>query len=109
MENEMANSRIPAPGGKVQGIGMPWYTPQDYAAARAIMTDAKILPLTYKEWLEGATKLESNLKAQGHIVIRAEINSRTFADWCKSHGLTVDTKGRSAFGADHAATQMGLR
>lgn len=88
-------------------IGLVWYRKEDYDAARAIMADADLLPLTYDKWRYGAAKTEAKLSAQGHKVIRAIIDPTEFPLWCRARGLNVDAKGRNAFANDKAAHSVG--
>ena len=97
-----------ATGGKISAVGIPWYAPEDYAAARAIMADRESRPLTYEDWLHRILQTEREQIAQGHTVLRIIIDPRKFPGWCAIRGLSLDTKARAAFAAEEAARQIGL-
>lgn len=95
------------PGAKIRIVGLSWFHDADYTAILRIMTDAELLPDTYDEWFERESKRESDLKASGHIVIRAIIDPKTFPDWCAKHGhTTINSSARAAFANDYATRQI---
>lgn len=99
----------PVPGQKVGAVGMSWFSEADYAATLAIMDDRHVFPATYAEWLPKAEKRERELMSDGHKVIRAVIDPKTFPDWCQSRGIDkIDARARTAWGAEYAARQIGL-
>ena len=81
-------------------IGIPWYRREDYPAVLAIMHDAQLLPSTWEEWHEIAERVERDMKASDHLVIRIAIDPETFPAWCLAHGLNVDAEARSRFAAE---------
>lgn len=96
------------PGQKIQAVGMSWFHEADYAAARAIMSDAPNLPPTFAAWTLIAEQRERELTAQGHKVIRAIIDPKAFAAWCASRGYAnIDARARIAFASEYAASQIG--
>lgn len=99
----------PVPGQKISAVGMAWYREADYLAALAIMADAQTMPTTYAAWLAIAQKRERELTRDGHKVIRAIVDPKTFPDWCRRNGFAhIDTHARGAYGADYAARQISL-
>lgn len=82
-----------------KAVGLIWYKDkEDFLKARAIFTDAFLLPDTYEEFLIKATELIAKIEASGMPVVKAELNPETFPAWCKERSLNVDAKGREAFG-----------
>lgn len=82
-----------------KAAGIIWYkSKEDFLKARAIFTDAFLLPDTYEEFLIKATELIAKLEASGMPVVKAELDPHTFPAWCKARNLNVDTHGREAFG-----------
>jgi hypothetical protein len=57
--------------------------------------------------IQRAEALEDRMKSEGVIVLRAYLDSETFADWCTVRGLNPDREGRLAFGEEFAAEQYG--
>lgn len=99
----------PVPGQKIGAVGIPWYSEADYPAVLRIMTDAHLLPATHGKWLERAQQIERNLMGEGHKVIRAVIDPKTFTMWCHLRGLAnIDAKARNMWAAEEAARQIGL-
>lgn len=97
------------PGQKIAAVGMSWFHEADYAAILRIMTDRDNLPATFALWLQRATQQERDLKAKGHIILRAVIDPQTFPGWCAHRGFTdIDAKARVAFASEYAAGQIGL-
>ena len=87
---------------KVQVIGIPWFSRDDFARLRAMFTDGDKLHRTYDEWLTAAKKTRHSIMAQGTRVVRAKIDPDTFPAWCAANGHDLDAKGRVAF-ADRCA------
>ena len=82
-----------------KAVGLIWYKDkEDFLNARAIFTDAFLLPDTYEEFLIKATELIAKIEASGMPVVKAELNPETFPAWCKERSLNVDAHGREAFG-----------
>ena len=90
----------------VQIIGMAWFNESDYAGILDIMEDAANLPKTYEAWEKIARKRESELKGDGHVVVRAIIHPKAFAGWCAVRGLHIDANARTTFANDYAASQV---
>ena len=84
-------------------VGVIWYkNKEDFIKARAIFTDAFLLPDTYEEFLTGFAEIESRVKASGKIMVKAELNPATFPGWCKERSLNVDANGRIAWANEKA-------
>jgi hypothetical protein len=62
-----------------------------------IFKDADKMPGLWKEWLQGAEKIEQRLKDEGHLTERVYIDPDTFPNWCAKEGISVDTHGRQKF------------
>jgi len=87
--------------------GIVWYkSKEDFLKARAIFTDAFLLPDTYEDFLVGFSEAEKAAYAKGFdMIVKAEFNPGTFAAWCKERSLNIDTHGREAF-AHNAAIEF---
>jgi len=81
----------------VRVTGMVWYHPEDYDAIRRIMADGDKLPRTFSEWLLKAETGEQKLRSDGHTIVRAYIDPKTFADWCRSRGLDINAHARMQY------------
>lgn len=98
----------PIPGQKIGAVGMSWFHEADYTAALAIMADTE-LPPTYALFLERASQRKRQATRDGHVVIRAVIDPKTFPMWCAARGFTrIDANARKRFAAEFAANQIGL-
>lgn len=82
-----------------RAVGLPWCREEDYAAFLAICEDANSLPSTWEKFIKASEKAEQAWKAQGYIVERAYIDPETFPDWCRTHGVGVNSQGRMRFAA----------
>ena len=51
---------------------------------------------TWMEWLKIAEEMERGLRAYGHVVMRVNIDPRTFLDWCTAHGTSPGGHGRKS-------------
>jgi hypothetical protein len=103
----MRNNRIMVniPPLPIRAIGISWFREEDYPTLLRIFKDANKMPRTWKEWLEGAEKMEKQVKAQGQNTERVYIDPDTFPDWCRREGVGVDREGRHKF----VATAMAAK
>lgn len=81
------------------GIGAAWYRREDYEQIKLVMEDAHLLPPSFDEWEQKAENGRKQLIAQGHIVIKAYIDPKTFPAWCRGRGLKVNAQARMDFAA----------
>jgi hypothetical protein len=88
-----------------RAVGIAWYRAQDYGQIRRIMADAADFPDTYREWREVSERLESDLRQQGHVVLRAIVDPEIFPEWCKARGLNVDAEACTIFANEVARRQ----
>jgi hypothetical protein len=88
-------------------VGIAWYRAQDYGQIRRIMADAADFPATYREWREVSERLESDLRQQGHVVLRAIVDPEIFPEWCKARGFNIDAEARTIF-ADEVARRQAI-
>ena len=89
---------------QASAVGIPWYrSVEDYEQVLAILLDSEGLPRTYDSWLAQAEQLEDGLKREGYRTIRAYVDPRDLAEWCRAAGLDVNTEGQREFAAAWAA------
>lgn len=86
----------------VQAVGFPWYREDEFLQLRAMFADGEKLHRTYAEWRRAAETGETEMRAKGARVVRAEIRPDAFAAWCAARGLALDAKARMEF-ANEAA------
>ncbi len=84
------------------GVGVIWFSRENYAEALRTMTDAKVLPRTFDEWLERANEAVEFIGREGGKVIRVEFDLNKFKSYCVIRGLNFDAEGRGMFGSDPA-------
>ena len=77
--------------------GLAWFSEDDYAQARELMSDGAELPQEYWRWLRGAETNERDLREQGHHPIRVAIVPEDFVRWCRKRGIAMDARARRAF------------
>lgn len=87
--------------------GIVWYNDEGvYRRALAIFTDAFNMPSSYEDWMIGVAKIAKDMKRDGWVLVRAELDPETFPGWCKTRGLNVDAKARGELGNDAAAEYL---
>jgi hypothetical protein len=89
------------------GVGVYWIEEADYAAAREIFDDGKMMPPSWAEWRKMAIEMETGLKAYGHPVMRVRIDPATFVGWCVAHATTPGRAGRKLFIAEAVTERWG--
>jgi hypothetical protein len=88
-------------------VGAYWIKEEDYPALLKIFDDGSKMPRTWKEWVRIAEEMERGLKAYGHVVMRVQIDPKTFPDWCDAHGTSPDREGRKRFVAAVVTERYG--
>ena len=91
-----------------RGVGIPWFTAEEYSDARRIMADAPSLPETWRDWLLSAFRIEDEVAGMGFVPIRAHIPPKRFEFWCSLRGLDPDAAARQRF-ASEVAGDRGWR
>jgi hypothetical protein len=90
-----------------RAVGIAWMREEDYPTLVRIFEDGDMFTDGWEAWNKRAEALEDRMKSEGVIVLRAYLDSETFADWCTVRGLNPDREGRLAFGVEFAAEQYG--
>lgn len=105
----MGFSRQPPPKGNpmkesldLQGIGIPFFTPEEWAAAKTVMQDAHTFDRPYSSYLQQIESSERQLRARGVATIRVDIRLGELVAWCKTSGHQVNSKGCAAYAAYRA-------
>jgi len=88
------------------GIGMPWYTRDNFQRVREVMVDRDKLHDTFDQWEKAAKQGEANLKAGGKIVVRANLDADKFAAWCAERDLETNASARNQFAAEVAYREL---
>lgn len=81
----------------VEITGLAWFSEDDYAQARELMSDEGDLPEDYSRWLRGAETTERDLREQGLHPIRVAIVPEDFVRWCRKRGIAMDARARREF------------
>lgn len=87
---------------KISVVGVPWYGKGDYARLRASFADGARLHETYAEWSVAARATEAHLVAQGHRVVRVEIEPEDFTAWCSARSVAPDAEARLRYANEFA-------
>ena len=87
---------------KISVIGVPWYLKGDYARLRTLFVDGARLHETYADWSAAATATEAHLVAQGHRVVRVEIEPEKFTVWCSARNVSPDAEARMRYANEFA-------
>ena len=99
----MASTDDPPP----PAVGVYWISEGDYPALLKIFPDGDKMPHTWKEWLKMAEEMERGLKAYGHVVMRVQIDPKSYLDWCVAHGVSPGSAGRRKFVAAAVTERYG--
>jgi hypothetical protein len=78
----------------------PWFSPSNYDVVRLAAVDNLGLPVTYKEWLDLATKEIADLEARGVVVIKVVVVPDQFRRYCMANGEQIDAAALAAFVAE---------
>lgn len=89
-------------------VGIPWFRPDGYDAARAMMTDGADLPARYSDWLLQAETVLEEAEAAGHRALKVPIDAREFPTWCRARNLAPDAKSRVRFANFIAFREAGF-
>lgn len=74
-----------------------WLSREDYDAVKQLMPDDPDLPNTFDEWSDFATKQVAEIEAHGGQVVRVDVNSEDFANYCHASGLERNIHTLRAF------------
>ncbi|MDB5807005.1 MAG: hypothetical protein JWN73_4327 [Betaproteobacteria bacterium] len=85
-------------------VGLAWYSPDDYAAARRMLSDGHQLPESYAQWESGEIESEEATVANGTDVTRVAVQPDAFMAWCVARHLPIDLRARQLYVADLART-----
>lgn len=86
-------------------VGIAWYRLKDYERVMEVMADGASFPKTHASWLLKAMRMERELKRQGSVPVRIQIDPALFERWCAQRGLAPDSEARNRFVADAIAQQ----
>ena len=86
-------------------MGIAWYKPDQWERLREIFIDRKDIEFTYTEWLANAQRAFQQILFSGQSVQKMEVDVEELLAWCKSKGLEVNGKSRSAFVAEKLRQQ----
>lgn len=87
------------PAATLRIYGFCWFRRDEYDAARAAMADPEVLFDTFDEWLKAAKKIESDMTAQGHKVVRIRFDITSFMLYCVSHDVPPVEQSRANWAA----------
>ncbi|MGE3923383.1 MAG: hypothetical protein AB7G13_10670 [Lautropia sp.] len=81
-------------------VGIAWYRMDRYARAIEAFSDGIAFPKTHAAWRQKAVRMERELKRQGSVPVRIEIDPDAFVAWCAARGLAPDSVARNRFIAE---------
>lgn len=81
-------------------FGFCWFHRDDYDAARAAMADPEVLFDTFAEWLKAAKKIEAEVTAKGHKVVRIPFDLQAFLFYCMTRNIPPVEQARANWAAD---------
>lgn len=84
---------------QVTATGLAWYAREDWAALKALFTDAHKLHANYDDWLKAAELGFKTMTDNGNLVFKVPIVPSVFAAWCQEEGIPPDSYARNKYGA----------
>ncbi len=87
------------PANTLRIYGFCWFRRESYDEARAVMSDPEVLFDTFDEWLKAAKKIESDMTAQGHKVVRIRFDMPSFLLYCMTHQVPPVEQSRANWAA----------
>jgi len=84
-------------GGRPNIVGYAWYTKDEYKKIiESSEDDLDILIASFEKWKEIADKYIEDMKGEGLIVIKVNIESHKLERWLRKHNLrnTVESRER---------------
>jgi hypothetical protein len=89
-------------------VGIPWFKPDSFSAARAVMADGAALPEQYGDWLREAEGVRAEAEDAGHHVLKVMIEPKEFSLWCRARNIPADAKARVRFANFAAFREAGF-
>jgi hypothetical protein len=87
----------PKPQSQPVGVGVAWYTEDQWHLVKAASTDSERFEETYAEWLAMAEKSTKDMLAAGIVTERVPLVASELLAWCVAHGKANNAATRSAF------------
>lgn len=87
----------------LQGIGLPFFTAEEWQAARAASEDGHTFHDSYAEFVAAIEQGERRLRGQGQATVRVYLRMTEFLPWCARNGRKVNGQARAEFAALSAA------
>lgn len=85
--------------GSLQGIGIPFFSEEEWHRAKVAMEDAHTFHDSYAEFVQAVMQAERNLMTKGVAVIRVNLKMEEFIPWCRSTGHKINSEARSHYAA----------
>jgi hypothetical protein len=82
------------------GIGIAWYRPEQWTMLRALASDPEVLEKTHAEWLNFAAKKLEELRKDGILVRKIDVDVQELAAWCQSRDRVLNGEARASFVTD---------
>ena len=83
----------------LQGIGIPWFSPDEWKRARAAMHDAHLLGQSHAEFVANVQRIEDGLRRQGAAFVRVAVVMEDFHAWCRLRRRQVDAQACAQYAA----------
>ena len=78
-------------------VGIAWYRPEQWSMLRALSSDPEVLETTHAEWLSVVTKTMEDLRQQGILVKKIDVDVQELGAWCQSHDRVMDGGARATY------------
>lgn len=82
-------------------VGIPWFSREDYDAFRRLIPQ-RSWHAAYEQWEADANRLVDLQQSMGVRVLKAPVQSDTFADWCRLNGHKLGSHALSVYASEYA-------
>jgi len=86
-------------------VGIAWYRQDQYGLLRALAVDADSMANTYEEWLAGVTKTMEDLRRQGVVARKVDVEVKELVAWCQQRGRPLNGEARSTYTAERVKSE----
>lgn len=82
---------------EISGVGIGWYSEENYATMRSILGNPDNMPIAYRDWLILFEEGKKEIRRRRLIPVEVKVNPHAFSDWCHLHELEVNRNNLSVF------------
>ena len=101
-----SRKELKKPKGAEIVTGIAWYSSDQWADLRRVVSDPDTLEPTYEEWQDVVRRTIPDLLNQGMKLVKVPVDVTELVKWCRHHGLAIDGDARAQYVVE-ALRQLG--